>query len=479
MKRALSTGPSAMFSPAAASGPGSNVTNDQGSLSAEPTGSTWTRCMEPSVTKEPTVGHACVGLFAVLHHAGQTFRTTVVPLRFIGKKWSSSYDEASWVEPAVNTPQSYVMDPTGRAFPKVLNRFGTTDDSRLTRDSLPPSFYGAMKGDTSVRDGCPFYPLEQPFLNSLPCLDRWETFAGNEVTFPVLHPECPVDVALYELRKVTCYASDRCSCGGPTGCATAPSSPRGDSRSMPEVPGRFVPHEYYLPVMVGQHSIPLVRDDFADAEPVKAGTGLLNRRRSTVGRRRSQVRIVSGGGSSPVAVGSGHSLGRKDSVDSALVDDAMEDSVDALWESGKLLHAGGSRLWCDLMSPAVDRPSAWVRWAGDDSGQGHASPACLFVSIHHHKGFPVLGDAIAPSGNDVASVRLAKLASNDVLEHSTIIRGDELFRRTIRLEVAPCKLFIWGDLGAHLAVVSTTSPLRLLSGMWLVSLSTMVKKLLP
>lgn len=79
--------------------------------------------------------------------------------------------------------------------------------------------------------------------------------------------------------------------------------------------------------------------------------------------------------------------------------------------------------------------------------------AAVQLNVIHHQGWP-----------DAVSVKECTVSPNDLIECDAIIRGDALFRRTVRLSVAPSRLLVWGDFGAHLAVLSTPTPLRLTIG---------------
>ena len=342
------------------------------------------------MSKGPVVGHTGVGVFAVVHHAGQTFRTAVSKLELVGRKWSNSHDQVVWGA----APQAGIPGP-GPSQP------------------LPP----------------------QQQYNPMP--------AGNRVRLPVYRPECPVDVGVYELRRVVNGAGD--STQGPLpGLRAYPGSPRAEAGTA----------EYFLPVLIGQHSISLVRDDYFK-DPMEAGKRhgdpVLRRRSSANGRQMSQIinETLRARVETPRTLSTDNFSHVREVSEADRVD--AEDGSELLWQGDKLQFASLRQISCDLVSPALDRPPI------------HGTPASVQLSLHHFKSFP---DSDAPSSQESArnsQIKPAALSKLDLLEYDTIVRGDTLFRRVVKLEVAPCKLLLWGNFGVHLAVLSTTQ-LRMLSG---------------
>jgi hypothetical protein len=123
-------------------------------------------------------------------------------------------------------------------------------------------------------------------------------------------------------------------------------------------------------------------------------------------------------------------------------------------------------VWLDLVSPWCDRPSPWIYWESTSRNLigHHGTPVSVLLSMKLAPPSGVDSDGVSKPAAVPSPILPAALSPVDVAEATALERATHLRHRTVSVSMDTFYLKLWGDEGAHLAVLSVPAPLRFESG---------------
>ncbi len=411
----------------------------------------------PSGMHTAAVSHRCAGVFAVIHHAGQFFRTSLMPVTY--SKNMLQFDTVSWahtaapvlldaaMDSALNVPATAAGVGVGTSASGVGGastaasgggvgggNSGAAVGAAVGTGAGPALSSAAQAGDTSRP--CAAFPLLRPSTANLPSGKTWQTASGCAVALPLLSYTQPVEVSLFELRKITTRKP------ADLACCPVGSTPRvtadGDVEEVS-----------YLPVLFSTKKLPL----FQRAADAMANAGAFPHPFTLSSSRRNFPSVEA-----PWT----------QNTDNSTSDD----------DDGRATFAP-TQSWIDMDTPWSDRPIGWIA-RREDRIKHHSAVAVQMTMrckldlpptrSNSFSGAPPSGPdgaaAMTPSifaevDDDLAShIVPASLSTADMLEAVAMRRADKLLDRGVRVVVDSARVLLWSDDGTHLAVASVDAPLK-------------------